>query len=122
MTMPFELIPYSDTTYDPLILPDGILNFPGVSRKSQRVKLVAGDNYFHDKGVTQAREASVSGTVTLSQAQQLDEMMRGMVDLYFDDGIGVFKCFIKSAGSIVDNKLTFVLTITEELAIAEDYA
>jgi len=117
----FELIPYSDTTYEPLILPDGVLNFPGVSRRSQRVKLVAGDNYFHDKGIQAAREATLTGTVTLAQAKQIDEMKRGMIDLYFDDYIGVFKCFIKSSGAIVDNRITIVLTITEELVIAGDY-
>jgi len=118
----FELIPYSDTTYDPLILPDGVLNFPGPGRRSQRVALVAGDNYFHDGGSYDSdREATLTATVTLAQAKQIDAMIRAGTVLYFDDDIGVYRCVINSAGATVDSKISMVLWIKERLVSAVDY-
>ena len=120
--MSFELIPYSSTDYEPLILPDGFLSFPGGERRSQRVALVAGDTYLHDGGFYDTdREATLTGTVTLAQAQMVDQWLRNNIALYFDDSIGVYKCSIKSVGPVDDKlKISIVLYITEKLVSTAD--
>jgi len=120
--MNFELIPYSDPTYQPLILPDGVLSFPGGDVRSQTVELIEAGAHQHKGGFYDSdREATLTATVTLAQAKQIDAMIRNAVVLYFDDDIGVYRCVINSAGAVVDSKISIVLWIKERLVSTADY-
>ena len=110
----FDLIPLTDASYEGVTIASAEIAFPHGEARGEVVQLINGENYVHNAGYYNDRTATITGRVTVAQAEKLVSFIENEVTLYFSDDLATYSCIVQSL-DVTNGALNMTLKITDVL-------